>query len=111
MSNVVAFPGKPLFARCDKGKAFRVVIKVLDDDDPCRVRWYSQYDIEKASGYRALDGYTDASVLADRRHRFKIKKRKKLRAFLQGTAPLVEEGRIALWIDGVRIRPHIERAA
>lgn len=111
MSNVIRFPGKSPFARHGKGKAFRVVIKVLDEADPCRVRWYSQYDIEKAAGYRALDGYTDASVLAGRRHRFKIKKRKKLRAFLQGTAALVEEGSIALWIDGVRIRPYIERAA
>ena len=89
----------------------RITVWVLDEVRPRRTRWSVQFEIQEASGYAALDGFTDAAVAAGHRHRFYVGSTRAVRRFVAETSDLVADGRIALWIDGVRVQRQIRKLA
>jgi len=112
MGQILKFPTKkiePLTIR--SGSKHRVSVEVLDQVRPRQTRWYVQFEIQDVAGYGALDGFTDAAVAAGYRHRFSVTSTKSSRKFAAETADLVAAGKIAIWIDGVRVRSRIERRA
>lgn len=112
MGQILKFPTRkiePLTIR--SGSKHRIDVEVLDQMRPRRTRWYVQFEIQDIAGYRALDGFTDAAVAAGYRHRFSVTSTKSLRQFVAETADLVAAGKLAIWIDGVRVRARIERRA
>ena len=54
---------------------------------------------------------TDEAVARGHRHRFRVGTTRALRRFIAETSDLVAEEKIALWVDGLRVRPSIRRHA
>lgn len=112
MGKILTFPKKsiaPITVR--NGPKHRISVEVLDEVRPRRTRWAVQFEIQEASGYAALDGFTDAAVAAGYRHRFYVRTTRAVRRFVAETSDLVAAGRIALWIDGVRVQRQIRKLA
>lgn len=89
----------------------RIAVEVLDVIRPRRTRWAVQFEVQEASGFVALHGFTDVAVASGYRHRFYVNTTRAVRRFVAETSDLVATGRIALWIDGVRVQSHLRRRA
>ncbi|MEH2511255.1 hypothetical protein V1291_002609 [Nitrobacteraceae bacterium AZCC 1564] len=112
MGKILTFPRQsiaPITVR--KGPKHPISVEVLDEVRPRRTRWAVQFEIQEASGYAALGGFTDGAVAAGLRHRFYVGNTQAVRRFVAATSDLVATGRIALWIDGVRVQHHIKKLA
>ena len=112
MGKVLTFPQKmiaPVTVR--NGAKHRISIEVRDTLRPRRTRWAVQFEIQEAAGFATLNGFTDAAVAARHRHRFDVDSTRAVRRFVAETSDLVATGRIALWIDGVRVQSRIKRPA
>ena len=93
------------------GPQHRVSVDVLDDVRPRRTRWIVQFEIQEAAGFRALKGFKDSAVASSYRHRFGVSSTRAVRRFVAETSNLVAAGKVAIWIDGVRVQPRIMRSA
>lgn len=112
MGKILTFPKQAIVPITVKdGPKHRISVEVLDDVRSRRTRWAVQFEIQEASGYAALNGFTDAAVAAGYRHRFDVRSTRAVRRFVAETSDLVTAGRIALWIDGVRVQSQIRRPA
>ncbi|MDE1993280.1 MAG: hypothetical protein KGI75_12320 [Rhizobiaceae bacterium] len=112
MGKILTFPKQPIAPiSVRNGPKHRITVEVLDEVRPRRTRWSVQFEIQEASGFAALDGFTDAAVAAGYRHRFRVGTTRAVRQFVAETSDLVASGRIAVWIDGVRVQPAIKRLA
>jgi hypothetical protein len=112
MGRVLTFPKKmilPVTVR--NGSKHRISIEILDTRRPRRTRWAVQFEVQEAAGFHALNGFTDAAVAAGHRHRFDVGSTRAVRQFIAETSDLVAAGRIAVWIDGVRVQSQIQRLA
>lgn len=112
MGKVLTFPKKmiaPVTVR--SGAKHRISVEVRDAMRPRRTRWAVQFEVQEAAGLAALKGFTDAAVAAGYRHRFDVGSTRAVRRFVAETSDLVAAGRIALWIDGVRVQSQIKRQA
>ncbi len=112
MARLIAFPKKKLHAiSAHPSRPYRIAIEVLDTVRPRRTRWRVQFEVQEAAGFLALRGFKDVAVRAGYRHRFSINRTAALRRFVSELADLVRDGKVALWVDGVMIRPIIVEAA
>lgn len=109
MGKILQFPKKtkiaPLTVR--KGRKHRVSVTVLDEVRPRRTRWIVQFEVQEAAGYDANRGFTDEAVAASYRNGFDVTTTQAVRQFVAETSQLVTGGKIAVWLDGVRVRPAI----
>lgn len=109
MGKLLQFPNKtriaPLTVR--KGRRHRISVTVLDEVRPRRTRWIVQFEVQEAAGYDANTGFTDEAVAAGYRHCFYVTTTQAVRQFVAETSTLVTNGKIAVWIDGVRVRPAV----
>jgi hypothetical protein len=109
-AQILNFPTKnirPVVIRT--GRKHRLAIKVLDTFDPRRTRWRAQFEVQEEAGYPALKGFTDRSVARGEAHDFEVGSTASARRFLARIADFVDEGTVAVWIDGARVRPKIRR--
>lgn len=108
---ILNFPSKiePVTVRARP--THRIVVEILDNVRPRRTRWAMQFEIQEAAGYEALKGLKDAAVAVGYRHRFWVKGTRALRQFLAETAGLVMTGKVAVWVDGLRVQPRVKRSA
>ena len=112
MAQILKFPTKkvePLAVR--SGGQHRISVEVLDEIRPRRTRWRVQFEIQEVAGFAALKGFTDSAVALGYRHRFNVSSTRKVRQFVAETSNLVAAGKIAIWIDGVRVQPRVARSA
>jgi hypothetical protein len=112
MGKLLKFPGKtirPLTVR--DGRKHNISVEVLDTLRPRRTRWIVQFEVQEAASYSANGGLTDEAVADGYRHRFRVKSTRAARQFAAETFELVKQGKIAVWIDGVAVRPSIAREA
>ncbi|KGJ18050.1 hypothetical protein [Paracoccus sanguinis] len=113
MGQILKFPTKkivPVVAR--SGRNHSISVEVLDERRPRRTRWTVQFEIQEVAGYGAsLKGFTGAAVAQGYRHRFKVTSTAAVRQFVAETSGLVAAGRVAVWVDGVRVRPLIAGVA
>ncbi|SDG45009.1 hypothetical protein SAMN05216338_1001346 [Bradyrhizobium sp. Rc2d] len=112
MAQILKFPTKkiePVTVR--SGSKHRVSVEVLDGVRPRRTRWRVQFEIQEAAGFAALKGFTDRAVANGYRHRFEVSSTGAVRRFVAETSALVAAGRIAIWIDGLKVQPQVARSA
>lgn len=109
MGKILQFPTKTMIAPLTvrKGRRHRISVSVLDEVRPRRTRWVVQFEVQEAAGYNANTGFTDEAVAAGYRHGFYVTTTQAVRQFVAQTSKLVTDREIALWIDGVRVRPAI----
>ena len=93
------------------GSKHRISVEVLDDIRPRRTRWRVQFEIQEAAGFAALKGFTDRAVAQGHRHHFQVGSTQAAQRFVAATSGLVAAGRIAIWIDGLRVQPRVARSA
>ena len=112
MAQILKFPSKNLQTLTVRsGREHRASIEILDAVRPRRTRWMVQFEIQEVAGFAALKGFTDSAVAAGYRHRFGVGSTSGVRRFIAQTADLVAAGRVAVWVDGVRVRPRVVRRA
>ncbi|KAB1089228.1 hypothetical protein F4V91_24520 [Neorhizobium galegae] len=112
MAQILKFPSKKIEPVTIRSRLkHRIAVEILDDVRPRRTRWIVQFEIQEAAGYDALKGFKDAAVAVGYRHRFWVSGTHPLRQFVAETAGLVATGKVALWVDGVRVQPRIKRSA
>ncbi|MEO8722921.1 MAG: hypothetical protein ABI395_05265 [Sphingobium sp.] len=84
---------------------------MLDELRPRRTRWVVQFEIQESAGYDANTGFTDEAVAAGCRHGFYVTTTSAVRRFVAETSQLVTDRKVAIWVDGVRVRPAVARVA
>lgn len=99
----------PMMVR--SGKMHRVSIEILDTVRPRRTRWAIQFEVQEAAGIPANKGLTDKAVAAGYRHRFEVTSTRALRQFVAETSELVADQKVAVWVDGSRVRTMVARRA
>jgi hypothetical protein len=112
MGQILIFPNKrlsPVVAR--NGRKHRVSVEVLDKRRPRRTRWVVQFEIQEVAGFDAVTGFRDAAVAKGYRHQFDVTSTRAVHEFVAETADLVANGKLAVWIDGQRVRPRVARSA
>lgn len=112
MAKILSFPAKkiePVTVR--DGRAHRISVEVLDEVRPRRTRWMVQFAIQEVAGFSALKGFTDNAVAEGQRHRFDVRNTRSVRQFVAETSNMVTKGKVAVWVDGQRVRPQIRRSA
>ncbi|MER8808241.1 hypothetical protein [Mesorhizobium australicum] len=112
MAQILKFPTKkiqPVTVR--SRQKHRIAVEILGDVRARRIRWVVQFEIQEVAGYGALDGFKDAAVAVGYRHRFWVSGSRPVRQFVAETADLVAAGKVAIWIDGVKVQPRIKRNA
>lgn len=112
MAQILTFPTKKIEPlSIHSGGKHRISVEVLDEVQSRRTRWKVQFEIQEAAGFTALKGFTDCAVALGYRHRFEVISTRVVRQFVAETSGLVAAGKIAIWIDGVRVRPRVARSA
>ena len=112
VAQILKFPTKkiePVTVR--SGSKHRISVEVLDNVRPRRTRWRVQFEIQEAAGFAALKGFTDRAVAQGYRHRFEVSSTRAVRRFVAETSGLVAAGRIAIWIDRLKVQPQVARSA
>ncbi|MCK1626314.1 hypothetical protein IVA98_24780 [Bradyrhizobium sp. 160] len=112
MAQILKFPSKkiePVTVR--SGGKHRIGVEVIDAVRPRRTRWRVQFEIQESAGFAALKGFTDGAVAHGYRHRFEVSNTRAVRRFVAETSGLVAAGKIAIWIDGLRVQPRVARSA
>jgi hypothetical protein len=112
MAQILKFPTnkiKPVTVR--SGRKHRISVEVLDEVRPRRTRWVIQFEIQEAAGFAALNGFKDSAVALGYRHRFDVNSTWAVRQFVAETSGLVAAGKVAIWIDGLRVQPRVTRSA
>lgn len=112
MAQILKFPSKkiePVPLR--NGGKHRISVEVIDDVRPRRTRWRVQFEIQEAAGFSALKGFTDRAVSRGDRHRFYVSSTRAVQRFVAETSGLVAAGKVAIWIDGLRVQPRVVRSA
>lgn len=112
MGQILKFPTQNIESVAVRsGQKHRISVEILDDVRPRRTRWVVQFEIQEAAGYDALRGFKDVAVARGYRHRFWVGGTRLVRRFVAETTDLVATGKVAIWIDGVRVQPRIKRSA
>ena len=113
IGKLLQFPSKAMIAPLTvrKGRRHRINVTVLDEVRPRRTHWVVQFEVQEAAGYDANTGFTDEAVAAGYRHGFYVTTTRAVRQFVAETSQLVTDEKIAVWIDGVRVRPALAREA
>jgi hypothetical protein len=112
MAQILKFPTKKIEPlSIHSGSKHRISVEVLDEVRPRRTRWKVQFEIQEAAGFAALRGFTDCAVALGYRHRFEVSSTRLVRQFVAETSGLVAAGKIAIWIDGVRVQPRVALSA
>lgn len=112
MAQIIAFPKttlRPL--RVHSGSLHSVRVEIVDQKRPRRTRWLTQWAIQNAASFRALKGFTDASVARGRAHRFSVSRTRLVRRFLAEISELIAAGRVIVEIDGNVVRALVRRSA
>ncbi|MGY3404787.1 hypothetical protein ACVWZV_000900 [Bradyrhizobium sp. GM5.1] len=112
MAQILKFPTRkiePVTVR--SGSKHRISVEVLDSVRPRRTRWRVQFEIQEAAGFAALKGFTDRAVARGDRHRFYVSRTRAVQRFVAETSGLVAAGKIAIWIDGLKVQPQVARSA
>ena len=112
VAQIIAFPKttlRPL--RVHSGSLHSVRVEVVDQRRPRRTRWLTQWAIQNAASFRALKGFTDASVARGRAHRFSVSRTRLVRRFLAEISELIAAGRVIVEIDGNVVRALARRSA
>jgi len=111
MGKILKFPGKPIRPMSvRKGRAHCISVEILDVLRTRRTRWIVQFEVQEAAGFDANGGFTDEAVANGYRHRFYVTSTRATRQFVAETYELVASGKIAVWVDGVRVRESVARA-
>jgi hypothetical protein len=112
MAKILKFPLKSIAPVTIRSRQWhRIAVDILDNVRPRQTRWTVQFEIQDVAGFHALAGFKDAAVALGYRHRFWVKGTPGVRQFLAETAKLVAIGKVAVWVDGVRVLPRIKRIA
>ena len=113
MGQILKFPTNKIQTLvAHSGRNHRISVEILDARHPRHTRWAVQFEIQEAAGYGApLKGFTDAAVARGYRHRFRVGSTAAVRQFVAQTASFVASGKIAVWVDGTRVRPKIASVA
>ncbi len=105
MIKVLKFPDLHLRAlRVRASRRHDVSIRITDRNRPEEARWFTQFAVQRASGFSALKGFTDAAALAGRRHNFQVGRTFRIRRFLRDVELLIVERRLVVEVDGQRVR-------
>jgi hypothetical protein len=112
MAQIIAFPKttlRPL--RVHSGSLHSVRVAIIDQSRPRRTRWLTQWAIQNAASFRALKGFTDASVARGRVHRFSASRTQLVRRFVAEIGELIAAGRVIVEVDGTVVRVFARRSA
>ncbi|MBI5131266.1 MAG: hypothetical protein HZA66_17655 [Rhodopseudomonas palustris] len=112
MAQIIAFPKttlRPL--RVQSGSLHLVRVEIVDQRRPRRTRWLTQWAIQNAASFRALKGFTDASVARGRVHRFSVNRTRLVRRFVAEISELIADGRVIVEIDGNVVQTMARRRA
>lgn len=113
MGRVVSFPDRlglrsvPLAA----GRLHDVWVRIVDRDEPEEARWHLQRPMQQAASFSCLKGFSDQAARRRVWHNLTISSTYLSRRFLKEAARLVADGRVQIEIDGIRVRPTIQRVA
>ena len=87
-----------------KRREHDVWIKVVDKRHPKQTRWLVQFAINRARGFPANKGFTDASVRAGKWHNVTIRESLLARFAVRDLGPLIADGLIWVEIDEKELR-------
>jgi limonene-1,2-epoxide hydrolase len=105
MTKVLKFPDLHLRAlRVRASQRHEVSIRITDRSRPEEARWFTQFAVQRASGFSALKGFTDLAAFAGRRHNFEVGRTFRIRRFLRDVEPLIVDRRLVVEVDGQRVR-------
>jgi hypothetical protein len=106
MAQILKFPSKYTYApvRARNGQRHRVTITVVDRRRPKKTRWEAQWAVQRAASFRGLRGFTDLGARAHAPHTFVVFGVRLLTRFLRDVEQLVRDGRVAIEVDGLRVR-------
>lgn len=106
MAKIIQFPSAVSYTalRVRGGARHDVLVRVLDSRRPKEARWHLQFAIQRAASFRALRGFTDLAARRQLWHAFTINRTQLLRRFLIDVEALVAASRIAIVVDGTRVR-------
>jgi hypothetical protein len=88
-----------------------VGVQILDSNEPEETRWRLQRLMQRAASFRCLKNFKDEVARQHQWHRFTVTRTRLLRRFLREVQALVLAGRVAVKVDGVRVRPAMGKAA
>jgi hypothetical protein len=86
-------------------------VEIVDQRRPRQTRWLAQWAIQNAASFRALKGFTDASVARGRVHHFSVRRTRLARRFVAEISELISTGRVIVEIDGNQVRTLTRRSA
>jgi hypothetical protein len=112
VAQIIAFPKttlRPL--RVHSGSLHFVRLQIIDQNRPRRTRWIAQWAIQNAAPFRALKGFTDASVARGRAHRFSVNRTRLVRRYVAEISGLIAAGRVIVEVDGAVVRVLARRSA
>jgi hypothetical protein len=112
VAQIIAFPKSSLRPlRVDSGSTHTLRVKIIDQNRPQRTRWLVQWAIQNAASFRALKGFSDASVAQKRSHRFSVRRTRLVRRFINEISELVAVGRVIVEVDGAVVQVLARRSA
>lgn len=103
-AKLLHFPSARAVARSSAPAEDVVRIRIVDQRRPKMTRWYAQFGVQRAGGFTALAGFTDALARSGNWHRFQIEPRFVAR-FLRDVDDLLSAGRIEVRLNGAMVRP------
>jgi hypothetical protein len=110
---ILVFP--PRFAlaplRIRSGRQHDISVRVLDTVRPEEARWHLQFAMQRAASFQCLDGFTDHAARRGTWHDFKVRQTKLLHRFVRDIDTLVHDGRVAVEVDGMRVRSTLRKRA
>jgi len=106
MAKIIQFPSAVSYTalRVRRGSQHDVSVRVLDSKRPKEARWHLQFAIQRSASFRALRGFTDLAARRQQWHDFAVNRTQLLRRFLIDVETLVAAGRVAIVVDGTRVR-------
>jgi hypothetical protein len=113
MAQILKFPTRSAYApvRIDVGRRHVVSVRIVDRERPEEARWYLQFAMQRAASFRCLKGFNDEVARRGERHVFEVSRMYLTRRFLLDIETLVLEGRVSVYVDGVRVRPAMRTTA
>jgi hypothetical protein len=87
-----------------------VWIQITDSKRPKEARWYMQWPMMRAAGFRCLKGFTNVAARRGVWHEIKVRD-ELLRRFLLDIEDLVSLGRVQVEVDGRMVRTKIRKHA